>query len=272
MDINELRDWWAAKTARDIDAMLPKVAEYSASDLQVIGSGLVPHLSPALQAEAAIAFYLLGKAARLTGSFMEGKTPNVDSWDDAAVYSMMGRRVREHGGWPAGPGAPPAHAGSLSEPREPAMGTTAGVPHEKRTPRAPAPVAYLAHPIDNGTLEHYTESARKVLHNLGCTIYDPGRAWHIADPDSTNPTIHDANLAVLEQVDLLVVVLDPGQLSIGSIVEATDRGRYSPGSVVIYGPNLNPSVTLQAEGWHWVKNNRELAEVVNRILTAVEGI
>lgn len=96
----ELRQWWASKTARDIDAMLPKVAEYSSSDLLVIGAGIVPHMNPAAQAEAAVAFYLLGKAARLTGAFIEGRVPHVDSWDDAAVYSMMGRRIREVGAWP----------------------------------------------------------------------------------------------------------------------------------------------------------------------------
>lgn len=96
----ELTQWWLAKAQRDIGAMAPKVAEYSSSDLLVIGAGIVPSMSPQAQAEAAVAFYLLGKAARLTGAFIEGRVPHIDSWDDAAVYSMMGRRIREVGSWP----------------------------------------------------------------------------------------------------------------------------------------------------------------------------
>ena len=99
-DPQELAAWWASKTQRDIDAMTPKLAEYSSSDLLVIGAGIVPNMPPGAQVEAAIAYYLLGKAARLTGAFIEGRIPHIDSWDDAAVYAMMGRRAREFGGWP----------------------------------------------------------------------------------------------------------------------------------------------------------------------------
>lgn len=100
LDMEELTAWWMATAKRDIAKMLPKVAEYSASDLLVIGAGLAPDLPDPLRVEAAIGFYLSGKAARITGALTEGRAPSDDSWDDAAVYSMMGRRVRATGGWP----------------------------------------------------------------------------------------------------------------------------------------------------------------------------
>jgi hypothetical protein len=254
----ELRQWWAAKTSRDIEAMLPKMREYSSSDLQVIGAGLVPDLSPALQAEAAIAFYLLGKAARITGSLMEEREPDVDSWDDAAVYAMMGRRVREAGGWPG------TATEGISEPRE-APAPAPGPPQPPAAHGGP-PVVYLAHPLDNGSISEHVRVAKDVLRTLGCTIYDPGLAWEIGGPGD-NSTVHNANLAVLERCDLMVMAADKGTFSAGTLIEATDRGRYAPGTVVVFGPNLSPSISMLAEGWTQVQTRQELATAVNRIIT-----
>lgn len=96
----KIRDWWMSTAERDIDAMLPKMREYSATDLQVVGAALAPTLPVGLQIESGIAFYALGKTARLVGSFREGREPHVDSWDDLGVYSFMGRYAREFGRWP----------------------------------------------------------------------------------------------------------------------------------------------------------------------------
>jgi hypothetical protein len=259
IDVEELRDWWLTKATRDIDAMLPKAHEYSASDLQVIGSGLVPHLPPTLQIEAAIGFYLLGKAARITGSLMEGKTPDVDSWDDASVYAMMGRRARETGGWPGGP--VPGREGT-TEPRE-APGGPPVPPRGFRAPERP-PVAYVAHPLDNGTLGPLVYDVKQVLKGLGLTWYDPGLAWTLGEGQD-HQTVHDANLAVLERCDLMVVVADPDTFSAGTMIEATDRGRYSPGTVIVYGPTLRDSVSMAAEGWTLTRTNGELAHAIAEI-------
>jgi hypothetical protein len=98
---DELREWWLKTAATDLEAVAPKAIEYSSSDLLVIGAGIAPWLTPAQQAEAAVGFYALGKASRITGALSEGREPNIDSWDDLAIYAMMGRRIRHAGGWPA---------------------------------------------------------------------------------------------------------------------------------------------------------------------------
>lgn len=98
--VEDLIDWWIATAEDDLAKVAPKAVEYSSSDLLVIGSGIAPWLPDPLRLEAAIGFYLLGKASRITGALMEGRTPSSDSWDDAAIYSFMGRRVRATGRWP----------------------------------------------------------------------------------------------------------------------------------------------------------------------------
>lgn len=89
--------WWEETAEADFRAFEPKLAEYGSHDLLVIGKGLNPELCDQDAIEAGIAFYLLGKVARMTEAYRNGRLPSPDSWHDAAVYSMMGRRVRQHG-------------------------------------------------------------------------------------------------------------------------------------------------------------------------------
>lgn len=97
-----LQEWWLEHARREIEATLPKVEEYSASDLNIMGAALEEMGQAPVNAgvEAAIAFYVLGKVSRLVGGLSEGKVPSEDSWFDIGVYARMAQRVRETGGWP----------------------------------------------------------------------------------------------------------------------------------------------------------------------------
>jgi hypothetical protein len=52
-----------------------------------------------LKLQAAVAFYLLGKVARVMGALKDGRSPTSDTWYDAHIYSMMGLRIQEVGYW-----------------------------------------------------------------------------------------------------------------------------------------------------------------------------
>lgn len=108
--IKDLTDWWIATADSDIRTVAPKAVEYGAADLEVMGTAM-QHLYPgmgqirdlserrAIGLEMAIAFYALGKVARLFGAFEQGRVPNLDSWYDLAIYTGMARKVRETGSW-----------------------------------------------------------------------------------------------------------------------------------------------------------------------------
>jgi hypothetical protein len=95
-----LTSWWSEAASGDLTKTLPKVEEYSASDLLTMGTSLRPNGTDAERIEIGIAIYVLGKAARIVGALTEGKRPSDDSWQDVTVYSMMGRYAREFGRWP----------------------------------------------------------------------------------------------------------------------------------------------------------------------------
>jgi len=99
-----LEDWWEKTTRRELASMLPKVIEYGAHDLDVIGDTMMlmkPELEGKIHfAELGIAFYALGKMARIMGAYADGLAPSDDSWHDLAIYARMALRVRDAGGWP----------------------------------------------------------------------------------------------------------------------------------------------------------------------------
>lgn len=99
---SSLEDWWMETAKADLLAMGPKVEEYTASDLVLMGQFLEHWLGiPAGSGtEAACVFYLLGKVARAVAAYKEGRLPSIDTLHDSTVYSMMMRRIREVGGWP----------------------------------------------------------------------------------------------------------------------------------------------------------------------------
>lgn len=110
IDTTQLRDlhaWMAGHHATLRQMTGEKAVEYGSLDLSIMGAGIAKlwpgigeNAPPAAQLQAAIAFYLMGKVARVLSALAEGKPPPTDSWLDAEVYAMMGGYVQEHGRWP----------------------------------------------------------------------------------------------------------------------------------------------------------------------------
>lgn len=98
-----LADWWERTSRKDLEQMLPKIEEYSAIDLEIMGAAMeaaFPKLPKGAGKEFACQFYLLGKVARAIGAFMESRLPSADTYKDETAYSKMARRIREAGTWP----------------------------------------------------------------------------------------------------------------------------------------------------------------------------
>ncbi len=101
-----LQEWWRNLTDTDIEATIPKVAEYTSSDLKIMGDTLREWMPGGAEmperwgVEMAIAFYLLGKIARAVAAYREGRVPSDDTIKDIRVYAVMMQRVRDVGGWP----------------------------------------------------------------------------------------------------------------------------------------------------------------------------
>ena len=126
-----------------------------------------------------------------------------------------------------------------------------------------APVVYLAHPIDQGRAEIYVEQATEVLAKLGCVIYDPQQAWTC--PAGFSPLIHTANMRVLDTCEFMVAVLHPQVLSVGTITEMQYKVQRHPGKVLVYGPDLLPSVALHAMRVPIVGTVQDLSLAVTRL-------
>lgn len=102
-DAENLLRWWLDTAETDIRKTLPKATEYGSLDLQMVGDALDSLIKAppyTLKAELGIAFYLLGKVARLISAYEAGREPSDDTWFDITIYSMMARRLREAKKWP----------------------------------------------------------------------------------------------------------------------------------------------------------------------------
>jgi len=101
---SDLERWWYETARADLQAMGPKVAEYTSADLEIMGTVMESWQLSAPQAgtEAAVMWYILGKVARAVAAYREGREPSEDTLHDITVYSMMARRIRSAGGWPNG--------------------------------------------------------------------------------------------------------------------------------------------------------------------------
>lgn len=100
--VDELREWWMAVAAADFELMAPKIGEYTAADLEIMGV-VMEHWgisAPEGGMEAATVWYILGKVARAVAAYREGRQPSEDTLHDIVVYGMMTRRMRETGEWP----------------------------------------------------------------------------------------------------------------------------------------------------------------------------
>lgn len=99
-----LDSWWMADAGDELAGVMPKAVEYGSSDLQLMGEALLmcmPQCRGKVAAEElAIAFYALGKTARLMGAYADGRSPSEDTWHDLGVYARMAKRVRAVGEWP----------------------------------------------------------------------------------------------------------------------------------------------------------------------------
>jgi hypothetical protein len=100
--VQDLANWWLAETKFELDSVLPKAIEYGSADLKVIGfalSQMIGEPKGVTNDELGIAFYVLGKVARLIGGYADGRSPSSDTWHDIAIYTKMAQYARENGGW-----------------------------------------------------------------------------------------------------------------------------------------------------------------------------
>ncbi|CAB4177881.1 hypothetical protein UFOVP1462_7 [uncultured Caudovirales phage] len=98
----DLANWWLEETKSELKSVIPKAVEYGSSDLKVIGFALEQMSGKPAQVthdELGIAFYVLGKVARLIGGYADGRAPSDDTWHDIAIYTKMAQYARENGGW-----------------------------------------------------------------------------------------------------------------------------------------------------------------------------
>lgn len=110
-----LMAWWLNTSLCDFNAGAPKVEEYGAHDLEIMGAVLgvliyKDRLNMIFQGrqatklpvwtELAVWFYVLGKVARLVSDYMAERPGKPDTWHDITFYSMMARRIQESGQWP----------------------------------------------------------------------------------------------------------------------------------------------------------------------------
>jgi hypothetical protein len=100
---NVIRTWLEGHDHETTEAIIPKAVAYGSADLEIMGEAMLT-LMPQLRgkvagAELGIAFYALGKVARLFGAYAQGAEPHIDSWYDMEVYAKMAQKVRETGEW-----------------------------------------------------------------------------------------------------------------------------------------------------------------------------
>lgn len=99
----DLIDWMVGFFNESLQAVIPKAIRYGSADLELMGKAMT-QLGQGLEGvvhgqELAVWFYALGKIARLEGAYAQGELPDLDSWYDLFVYSLMAQRIRETGSW-----------------------------------------------------------------------------------------------------------------------------------------------------------------------------
>lgn len=88
--------WWNRTQTEDLEMYLLKNEVYGNADLRIIGFALKEcdirnaHVDT-LPEEIGIAFYALGKVARILSAYDAGEIASEDSWKDLAIYATMGR-------------------------------------------------------------------------------------------------------------------------------------------------------------------------------------
>lgn len=107
-----LRKTWDDLNAEEANKVVPKAIEYGSGDLKLMGYAMKQLLnSPRARAhdwtepesmEIAIAFYILGKIARMLSAYERGAMPADDQPHDIGVYTRMVQVLRRTGEWPPG--------------------------------------------------------------------------------------------------------------------------------------------------------------------------
>jgi len=136
-----LEQFWNDEAKRELDILLPKAREYGSSDLRIMGYALrdwlgLDKFSAHDGEELAIAFYALGKVARLFSAYQDGRLPSRDTWEDLAIYARMAIRVREAQGWP---GPLDEESAQASKPAARPAPAKASAPAKKAPAKASAP-------------------------------------------------------------------------------------------------------------------------------------
>lgn len=111
--IGELAAWWRTLADEEIAEVVAKATEYGATDLRDLGYQILEMAerrnkaldgerlkADAYATEIGIAFYAMGKMARIVAAIKEGRRPSFDSWHDLGVYARMAQRVHQVGAWP----------------------------------------------------------------------------------------------------------------------------------------------------------------------------
>lgn len=114
-DKQPVGEWMEEHHARVREAAMEKALKYGSSDLEIMGKAMQmligapppPDWDTMSQEEkdrlgqqAAIAFYNLGKLARVISNFSSlGHPVASDSWWDGEVYAMMGFKIGATGTW-----------------------------------------------------------------------------------------------------------------------------------------------------------------------------
>lgn len=98
-DEDNLIAWWLETEAATLAMAIRKRRQYGSKDLELMGQAMEMMTGHGGGLEQALAFYALGKMARLFGAYERDEEPVIDSWLDLQVYSKMAQRTRENGSW-----------------------------------------------------------------------------------------------------------------------------------------------------------------------------
>jgi len=213
-----LEQFWMDEAKRELDILLPKAREYGSSDLRIMGYALrdwlgLDKFSAHDGEEMAIAFYALGKVARLLSAYQDGRLPSRDTWEDLAIYARMAIRVREAHGWPGplgeknAPAPTPAktngHAageGAPSQPPAPKPASKKPAPKQSgskvaavKTAPAKQPTATVVAKPPATATEAVAATGTENHHAAPAAVFSPGPAaaarWAAVDnPSATSPT------------------------------------------------------------------------------------
>lgn len=102
--LDALQDWWMEQARQEVEAVAPKAVEYGSRDLTDMGHAVASitgrEMTDAEATEFGIYWYALGKMARWTAAWREGRMVSDDTLLDLGTYIKMAQRVRAVGGWP----------------------------------------------------------------------------------------------------------------------------------------------------------------------------